>query len=572
MDTRKRWCLALVIAIALAATATSLGNGFVLDDVVIVEKNAAVHSLTNWWQLFATSYWPLERGGGLYRPLPMLTWAVEWTVSGGAPWIFHAGNIVLYAILAAAVLRLMWVIVPDWRAALVGAALFAAHPVHVEAVGNVVALTELMSALCVVLAMVAYIERRRAGALSARDVVLLAALYAGACLSKENGAMLPLLLLAADVILVRDKTPWAERARRALPLVLALVVVAGGYMALRLNALQMVKGEYPHVVWVVVPRLTRQLTMIGVAMEWLRLLFWPLRLSAEYTPPYIRIVDDWTWALVPALMMVYFAKGLMVVAFKRAPMIAFASAWLVVTLFPVSNTVIVAGLILAERTLLLPSVAAVLVGAWAAQVAIDMRQAPRAVLWRRVGAAAAVLAVIAGTWRSAQRQLVWHDNERLFKQTVVDAPRAYRAHYNLGAWFMERGALADGERELRSAIALFPHDYEPMAYLANEYRKRDLCGPAVPLYQAAILLAPRAADVRAGYTGCLIAGAQFDSARALAKRGVGKGWAGELELKRLLGVADSIEAALNAQRASGRPCTPSRSPRESDSRSSCTSS
>ena len=116
--------------------------------------------------------------------------------------------------------------------------------------------------------------------------------------------MLPLLLLAAEVILVRDGVPWRERVRRGIPLTIALVCVAAGYLLLRANALQMIKGEYPHVVWAVVPRLTRHLTMLGVAIEWLRLLFWPMRLSAEYTPPYIRLVDDWTWALVPALVSV----------------------------------------------------------------------------------------------------------------------------------------------------------------------------------------------------------------------------------------------------------------------------
>ena len=563
--------LAIVVAIALAASVTSLSNGFALDDVVIVEKNAVVHTLANWWQLFAGSYWPADRGGGLYRPLPMLAWAVEWVAGGGAPWVFHAGNVALYALLSAAVLRLVRAIVPDWRAALVGAALFAAHPVHVEAVGNVVALTELLAALFCVVAVTLYLERRRAGALRARDVAVLAALYAGACLSKENGAMLPLLLLATEVVLVRDGTPWRARLRQGAPVALALVAVAGGYLLLRANALHLLKGEYPHVVWAVVPRLTRQLTMLGVALEWFRLLFWPLRLSAEYTPPYIRLVDDWSWALVPALVIVYFTKGLMIVAFKRAPIIAFASAWLVVTLFPVSNTVIVAGLILAERTLLLPSVAAVLAVAWLAQASIEWK-APRAELRRRLGAVAVVLAVVVGTWRSAERQRVWHDNETLFKQTVVDAPLAYRAHYNLGAWYMEHGELAAGERELRSAIALFPHDFEPIAYLANEYRKRDLCAPAVPLYRSALRLVPRSSEVRAGFTGCLIAAAQFDSARVLARGGLGRGWGGEVELLRLVGVADSLEAARKAQHASDKPCTPFRSPRESDSRSSCTSS
>lgn len=538
--------MALVVAVAVAASASGLGNGFTLDDVPIVEHNATVHSLARWWEIFARSYWPPERGGGLYRPLPMLVWAATWTVGGGAAWPFHAVNTVLYAVLAAVVLRLMRAIVSDDRAALVGAALFAAHPVHVEAVASVVALTELMAALPMVFAVAWHLERRRAGTLGTRDVLVLCGSYAVACLSKENGAMLPLLLLAAEVVLLRGTTPWRATARASVPLAAGLVAVAVGYLLLRANALSAVKGEYPHVVWAVVPTLTRSLTMLGVAMEWLRLLFWPVRLAADYSPPQIRLIDHWSWALVPAAILVYGVKSFMVVAFRRAPVIAFASAWIVVTLFPVSNTFVVSGLILAERTLLLPSVAATLAAAWLAEAALQW-PAPQAWAWRRIGVAVVAVLVVTGAWRSAQRQLVWRDNESLFKQTIVDAPQSYRARYNLGAWHMERGALQEGERELRMAVTLFPHDYEPMAFLANEYRKRDLCGPAAPLYRDAIRLAPRAADVRAGYVGCLIFTGEFDSARALARRGIGRGWGGEGELSRLIGVADSLERALVAR-------------------------
>lgn len=544
--------MALVVAVALAASASGLGNGFALDDVPIVQRHEVVHSLSRWWEIFGSPYWPPERGGGLYRPLPMLVWAAQWTLGGGSPWPFHAVNVVLYAVLAAVVLRLMRALVADERAALVGAALFAAHPVHVEAVANVVALTELMAAVPMVFAVAWFVERRRAGALGGRDVVVLCGCYAAASLSKENGTMLPLLLVAAEVVLMRGTGPWRERARRSLPLMAGLMAVAAGYLVLRAHALHAVKGEYPHVVWAVVPTLTRELTMLGVAMEWLRLLFWPARLSAEYTPPHIRLIDHWSWALLPAAILVYGVKSFMVVAFRRAPLVAFASAWIVVTLFPVSNTFVVAGLILAERTLLLPSVAAMLAVAWLAQVALEW-EAPRAAVLRGAGAATVMALVALGTWRSAERGPVWRDNETLFRQTVADAPQSYRARYNLGAWFMERGALADGERELRAAVALFPHDYEPMAFLANEYRKRDLCGPAVALYRDAIRLAPRAAEVRAGFVACLIAVRDFDSARALARRGLGHGWGGEGELARLMGVADSLELARTAPQASGAP-------------------
>ena len=537
--SRQRLANAAIVLLALVASVTSLGNGFPLDDRVIVLENPAVHTLSGWWTLFGESYWPAARGGGLYRPVTMLGFAVQWVLGDGAPWIFHAVNIGLYACLALAVLRLARTAMPE-TAAIVAAALFAVHPVHVEAVANVVALSELLAALAMVLAVAIYIERRRAGPLRGRDVAVIAALYALACFSKEHGAMLPVLIAGAELVLLRDTGPLAVRWRASRTVALALIGVAAVYVAARYSALSGFKGEYPHVVWAVVPRSTRQLTMLGVSGQWMRLLFWPARLAADYTPPGVPLIDSWQWMLLPVAFGFYGLKGMVVVGWKRAPLVAFACAWVVVTLFPVSNTLVVAGLILAERTLLLPSVGVVLLAGAAASALLAL-QGPRAPQVRVAAAALCAALVVAGAAASAQRQLVWKDNETLFKQTVVDAPLSYRAHYNLGAWYFEHADPRAGERELQRAAALFPYDYEPMAYLANEYRKKDLCAPALPLYLKAIKLAPRANEVRIGLVGCLIAQADFDTARLTARRGMEFGGPATREYRRLIGVADSLQ-------------------------------
>ena len=537
------WASVAVALVAVAASATSLGNGFAMDDVPIVEANAVVRDAAHWWHRFAESYWPPSRGGGLYRPLPMLAYTALWAAGHGASAPFHWANVALYLALCLVVLRLARAVLGE-RGAVAAALLFAAHPVHVEAVANTVGLAELLAAIPMVLGVAFYLERRRAGVITSRDVAVLALLYALACLSKENGAMLPLLLLVAELILgPHDPVRW----RRLVPLAAALGVVAVAYLAARAAALSGVKGEFPHVVWATSSVTTRHLTMLGVSLEWLRLLFWPARLSAEYSPPNIPVITGWSWWLVPAVLLVCGVKGVAVFGWRRWPAAAFASAWLVITLFPVSNTLVVAGLILAERTLLVPSVAAVLIASWAFERLI---QSERATVTRAVRAMAVGivgLLVVAGTWRSATRATVWHDNERLFEQTVRDVPDAYRAHYHLGAWYLDHGRLLDAERELRAAIALYGRDYEPRAYLAEAYRKHDLCTPALPLYREALAIVPRAGVPRAGYVACLIGAAQYDSARAVARRGIGKGWEADAELQRLLSVADSVERSHASQ-------------------------
>ncbi len=85
-------------------------------------------------------YWPAtpdESSAGLYRPAAVVSYAVDWTVSGGRPWWFHVVNVLLHGLVTALVV----VVAGAWLlpvGALGAALLFAIHPVHVEAVENVV--------------------------------------------------------------------------------------------------------------------------------------------------------------------------------------------------------------------------------------------------------------------------------------------------------------------------------------------------------------------------------------------------------------------------------------------------
>ena len=66
-----------LLAIALAASASSLGNGFVFDDRPIVVDNFRVHTLVGLWHSFVEPYWPPEVGAALYRPLTIVLFRLE---------------------------------------------------------------------------------------------------------------------------------------------------------------------------------------------------------------------------------------------------------------------------------------------------------------------------------------------------------------------------------------------------------------------------------------------------------------------------------------------------------------
>ena len=510
----RRWAmLGALVALALGASVVGLQNGFTYDDRYIIEWNESVHSLSNggWWKLFGQSYWPKAWGSDGYRPLTMLLYLFEWVAGRGTPSVFHAVNIALNAATTIAVFALAGLLLPVW-AAWLAAALFAVHPVHVEAVANIVGQSELLVALLTVVSLHLYVRGRRAGALSGSAAAVIVGMYALACLTKEHGIVLPALLIMAELLLVDDRRSILTRLREHRPFALGLVAVALGFVFVRSIVLREngVAGFHPFIVFQTLnlSYIDRVLTMFGVVPEWVRLVLWPARLSMDYTPPAIDIAQGPALNQLPGFLLLVGVLGLAVALWRRRPLTSFGIAFAVITLLPSSNFIIPAGIILAERTLYLPTVGVLLAMAdafvWAAPYF--------RVRWIRVLTASAMGTLIAaGTVSSARRTTVWHDNERLFRRTVADYPNSYRAHFMLGSWAFSVQRLSEGESEFQRAIALFPFDPSPAMALAEQYRRIGTCPQAIKYYRLA-----QAIDSKLGHVDmarCLVRQRQYAEAK-----------------------------------------------------------
>ena len=565
---RTRWWLLAAVLLVLVAISSGVGirNGFTYDDVYVIQQNGIVHSLHEWWRLFARSYWPRTYGGDGYRPITMLAFAIEWVVGGGSPAIFHATNVILYGAVTLAVFWLASALLP-LSAAWVVAALFAVQPVHVEAVASTVGQSELWVALLLIVAIGAYVRRRLTGNLTLRSGVAICACYAVALFAKEHAIVLPALLIAAEALILRDERPFGKRLVALRPLVLCMTLIAVLYLAAR-SAVKggEISGFQPFIVFQALDLSywNRVLTMIGVVPEWVRLLLWPARLSTEYAPPYVDIAQGPSLVQLPGLLLLVGIIGLGIVLWKRrgvARVASFGIAWLCITLLPASNFVVPAGIIVAERTLFLPSLGALLVlGAlepWLLERINRLRSNDVSGATRVVAAAAFACMLVAGSWRSAARSAVWHDNERLFAQAVVDAPQSYRAHYMLGAWMFQTGRKKEGEHHYRRAIALFPYDPFMSYNLAVQYQMSGMYAAAVPLYRWTFDIAPRfrQGEGRENLALCLTYLNEVAPAREQAFLAMQYGGARLKDLRRIVQFSDSVlgkkpNAAIGAKRPS----------------------
>jgi hypothetical protein len=516
-----------IVFLALASSAIGILNGFTYDDVYVVQQNPLMKYLTGWWHVFRLSYWPKAAGGDGYRPLTILAFRIEAAIGHLSPVAFHATNILLYTVAAWLVFVLARRLLPLWAAWLT-AALFAVHPVHVEAVANVVGQSELWVAVALLAAVILYLRDRSQGPLRTSTALWILLLYAIACFAKEHGIVLPGLLAAAELTILDDGTALVERARRLRPFFLGMAAVALGFLAVRGAVLSdhSLGGFAPFTPFAIlhITATDRVLTAIGVVPEWLRLFFWPARLSADYGPPDVDIAQGPSVSQIPGLLLLVAILAAAVVLRRRRPAMSFGIAFACLALLPSSNFLLPAGIVVAERTMFLASAGAMLfVGA----AAVDLQRLGAASTSRRrvwlvtAPSACAALLVLGGV-RSWNRTRVWHDNETLFRQSIVDAPRSYRGYFLLGTWDFHHERKRLGEAELRTGMRLFPYDPYMAFNLAEAYRDAGMCAPALPLYRWSRDLDPNVSG-RTEYAWCLMNQGEYDASKAMALEAVRAG-------------------------------------------------
>lgn len=473
------------VLLALAAYANSLANGFAYDDVGVIVDHPRIQSLDSLPRVFTEPYWPEKYGGSrlpLYRPITLLTLATDWGLWQGRPFGFHLMNVLWHA-LATALLTALLLRFATPLAAGVGGALFAVHPVHVEAVANVIGRADVIAAVATFAALLWATRRNEHRPTTGVGV---ATLYFIAVWTKESAIVLPALLALVDALAgrwspARDPRPYLRSRVRVY---VALVVAAAAALAGRVIALGTPVGHdaapafLPDAAFA-----TRLFTMMRVWPQYLRLLLGPFDLSPDYSPAVILPAASLTvlgalGALVTLLLLAF-----AVVAWSRAPLVGAGILWAAVALLPVSNLIFTSGVVLAERTLYLASAGLSLAVAGILPVAV--RDSP---FRRRVVALAATLLLAAFGVRTVVQNPLWADTRTVFHAALRDHPESYKIHWVLGYDEARRGDFEAAFRHYRAAVLIWPHDPRLWSELAAQYIRAGAHAPATAAAQRAISL------------------------------------------------------------------------------------
>ena len=138
----------LVMAAAFVTYLPSLANGYAEDDVIFVEADVRLRTLESLPELLFERYHMesvAERSA--YRPVTTLSYLVSWQLGGGHPFAFHLMNVLAHVTATLLVLSILIRLGVGMPVASLASLVFAVHPVHVEAVANIVGRADVLMAL-----------------------------------------------------------------------------------------------------------------------------------------------------------------------------------------------------------------------------------------------------------------------------------------------------------------------------------------------------------------------------------------------------------------------------------------
>ncbi len=221
-----------------------------------------------------------------------------------------------------------------------------------------------------------------------------------------------------------------------------------------------------------------RLTALAALADVVRLLLFPLHLRADYSPierTAVHSAFDLRFLLGLALLLGWAA--LVRLAWRRGRRIeALGLGWIGIAYLPVANLLFPVGLLVAERTLYLPS----------GGLAVALGALLRDLQPRRLAVALGIVLVLGGA-RTALRVPIWRNDRTVALSMLRDAPWSYRSHdYTgwqlywardteraLGSWLLA-GRIFDRDQGvfLAGAIAAYslgrPHLADSLLALANK--------------------------------------------------------------------------------------------------------
>ena len=474
-----KWVVALIITGGLVFL-NSLGNGFVWDDEVQIVGNPAIRSLLNFGQAFGGGTFDTGGAGlakGFYRPMVTIYYMLVYKVFGLNAFGYHFFQIILHLINGILIFKLFSQFANEKWAGWMSL-VWIVHSGISKTVVYAASVGDVLYTLFGLLALINLKKSFWTGAF------LLLAL-----LSKESAIILiPILLIFS---------------KKSMP---AVFSATGMYAMFRLFT----QTNIPKLDLALITQASfyeRFLTLSSIFGNYLRLIFWPIRLTISQHWVVLNISDVrfWGWGVLVALFLIICLILLLKIKNKSA-WIMFI--WFLMGIALVSSLIVPLDGTLDETWLYFPligfmGVVAILfdhlnesthnltVGV-SSRCRTSSEYGQPTILQsgfcrdKKLSVILLSLIVIFLSLRTIIRNFEWHDGLMLYGQAIKNSPPSYELENNYGVELFRKGDILQAGNHFEKSIQLQPRWWFPYNNLGAVYQRQGDFAKAEELYKKSI--------------------------------------------------------------------------------------
>jgi hypothetical protein len=457
--------------VAFLIYSRSLFCGFEGDDFPQIVNNRQVQSWEYLPKLLGSNLWSQlsDRPGQFYRPVFSVWMLLLHTCGGLAPWFWHLSSILLHVAATWLVFRICRRLTGNDAGAAAAAAIFAVHPIHVDAVSWVSASCELLFAISALAAMLTLLDppsldtdkdKKNGRAEDGRDNlrcprVWLGAVWFGAGLfAKETGMAMLAILPAIAWIQLKERVGGSQRLWRAA---FPYGVVTAGYLAVRWAVMRRVRGATAEHSWANVV-----FSAPSILLFYLKKLFFPWNLGGTYVNPLAASPTTLFWLQLSAV--VVGAAVIAWLAIRYRSLFGLATALIVIPVLPALAVIRIyqQGSVTNDRYLYLPSAGASLLVALIVQKVWSLER-PAKVM------AIVVVSLVFMTFSvmTISQQKYYQDDIAFYSRVIEVSPSDAFAMGLLGNVYLDQGRQDLALEQFQRASQIAPDDQKVKSFLAR---------------------------------------------------------------------------------------------------------
>jgi tetratricopeptide (TPR) repeat protein len=455
----------LLIVLGCGAYLNSLSAPAVFDDELSLVRNTYIRQLwpPKW-------FWGAQYESSLStRPLVALSFAINYAMTGLAPWAMRATNVAIHSASALVLWAWLQALTADrkgppkkrsqvdadtqrWQSFGLWciAAVWLVHPLQTDAVTYLMQRTELMVGLAFFAVM--WTAARSPDTSWSRWHTWCVAWCLVGVGCKEVIATAPVLVILADRAFRYDS--WSATWRRRWLLYLGLVAT---WVPLAVLMRLMPRSDSVGFHLDVTPW-QYLLTQCHAIPMYLRQSIWPSGLCIDHG----EIIQDAVLEAVPGGLLLLTLLGITIWSWFVRPVWGFVGAWFFIILGPTSSILPIVTEVAAERRMHLPLLSVIVAASCAGQLILARLPGWRALslpTQRRTSASIAAAVIVVFTGLTMVRNYDYRSEVAIWTDAVAKVPNNYRAHSCLSFALHRSGDLKGAEQSTRNALKLATDHY-----------------------------------------------------------------------------------------------------------------